>query len=92
MTGPNVLDQKVNVEVRFARHLLADRDDYLEEPWPPVHSSTMHQKFGRDYCRRKESGGGVEDTHAGLFSDVCDVSEIPCDEIIDLVERRQGQM
>ena len=51
--------------------------------------STMDEEFGRDDCRRKEPGGGIEESDAGLFSHVRNMPEIPGDEVIDLVERRQ---
>ena len=52
----------------------------------------MNEKFGRDDDGREKTGGGIEKTNPRLLSDVGDMSEIPCDEIIDLVKRRQCDM
>ena len=92
MPGPYVFHKQVHVEIGFASHFFADRDQDLEEPWPPVHSSTMHQKFRGDYRRGKESGGRVEHTKSRLFANVRDMSEVPGNEIVDLVKRGKGDV
>lgn len=51
--------------------------------------STVNEKLGSDDNGREKSGGGVKKTHAGLFPDIGEVTEIPCDEIIDFVKRSQ---
>ena len=54
-----------------------------------VNDLAVDEEFGRDYGGRKETGGGVEKADASLFADVGDVAEVPRDEVIDLVERRE---
>ena len=49
---------------------------------------TMHQEFGRYYCRREKTGSGVKDANACLFADVGNMAEIPGYEVIDLIDRR----
>ena len=86
MSGSQIFDEKVDIEIGLARHFFANSYQDLQEPRPAVHGSTMHQKFGRYYRRREKSGGSVEHTQPCLFADVRDVSKIPGDEIIDLIE------
>ncbi len=52
----------------------------------------VYEKFGCDDNWREESGGGVEHTEACLFTDVGNVAEIPCDEIVDLVDGGDGDV
>ena len=50
---------------------------------------TVYKKFGGNDDGREKTGGGVKQTHSGLFSDIGKVAEIPRHKIIDLVERSQ---
>src|SRR5215213_10345103 len=84
--GADILYKQVDIEIGFTRHLLADRNQDLQEPRPSVHSLTMHQKLWGDYCGRKKARGCIEDTDSCLFSDIRDMPEVPGDEVIDLVE------
>ena len=52
----------------------------------------MDEKFGRNDDGRKKSGGGVEKPQARLFADVCQMSEIPRNQIIDFVNRGEREM
>ena len=47
----------------------------------------MHQKFRRNDHRRKKTCRCIEQPKPCLLSDICDVTKIPGDEIIDLVKR-----
>ncbi len=49
----------------------------------------MNEKFGRDDHRHEKSGGGIEKPDARLFANICQMSEIPSDEIINFVKRSE---
>jgi hypothetical protein len=49
----------------------------------------MHQKFRRDYLRRKETGRGIEHPDPSLLAHIGEMAEIPCNEVIDLMDRSE---
>jgi hypothetical protein len=52
----------------------------------------VNQELWRDYYGGEEAGGGVEHAESRLFADVGDVAEVPCDEVVDLVKRGEGDV
>ena len=52
----------------------------------------MYEEFRRDDRGGEESGRGIEQPDAGLFPDIREVPEVPGHEVIDLVERSEGDV
>ena len=49
----------------------------------------MDEKFRRDDRGREKTCGGIEKFDAGLLSNICEMSEVPGHEIVDLMDRRE---
>ena len=52
----------------------------------------MYQELRSDDQGRKETRSCIEQSEASLFSDICQMSEVPRHEIIYLMIRSRGRM